>query len=352
MAHEWDRGVLAKSSWHGLEEVGIMADAAAQIAAGERTGAWPVALSQVELRTAEGFLAPCKGILANYAQHDPRVLGVVGDRYRETKCEEWRNLLYAAVAAGGRPTGAFSLRDGSRVLATLEVGTANGLRTNLLLADAFDGSMRFTCGFTTIDVVCANTLAMSLGQDGDGMAQIRHTVSAEQKIETLRQTIGAAIASGSKVRDLYKSARAARLDKSTAMKVFDALFPEAPKDATPRTKSIADAARDEAAQAMALPINHRGEPGTLATLWNTATWLVDRDANGNARKVRGDGNPLESLLWGSKGGRVQEIQTIVEVLMRDGTVKHVQASEALELGVDARTVGKTVLDDMLGEVPN
>ena len=39
MSHEWDRGVLNASSWHGLEEIGVMASAEDIIDAGERTGA-------------------------------------------------------------------------------------------------------------------------------------------------------------------------------------------------------------------------------------------------------------------------------------------------------------------------
>jgi hypothetical protein len=73
--------------------------------------------------------------VGSYSAHPERVLGAV-DRFRATACDEWRDLVKAAVAAGAKPTGAFSLRDGSRVLATFEVGISNGLRTQLLLVDA------------------------------------------------------------------------------------------------------------------------------------------------------------------------------------------------------------------------
>ncbi len=346
MASEWDRGILAKSSWHGLEDVGIMADAVEMVLAGERTGAWPVSLRDEDICTVGGLTAPGRAVVGSYSQHPDRVLGVVGSSYRATPPSEWRSLISAACDAGARPTGAFSLRDGARVLATLEVGLANGLRTNLLLADAYNGTMPFTCGFTTIDVVCANTLAISLRKDGAGMAGIRHTASAEAKIEALRRTIGDAIASGESVRELHKAATETRLDRATATKIFDALFPEATTDSG-RAKTIADNARDEARAAMALPINHRGQPGSLATLWNTATWLVDREVNGSARTTRGAADPLESMLFGSRAKRVEEIQTIIEVVMRDGSVQQVHATEALEMGVDAREVGRNVLEDML-----
>ena len=38
MSHEWHRGVLDTSSWHGLEEVGVMVDADGMITAGKFVG--------------------------------------------------------------------------------------------------------------------------------------------------------------------------------------------------------------------------------------------------------------------------------------------------------------------------
>lgn len=347
MASEWDRGILAKSSWHGLEEIGTMPDAAAMIAAAERTGAWPTRLTSEAMTTASGLaVADAKAIVASYAAHPSRVLGVVGGRYRATSPEEWRGIVEAAAAAGAKPTGAFALRDGARILGTFEVGIGNGLRTNLLMCDSFDGSMALTCGYTTIDVVCANTLAVSLGKDGGGMAKIRHTASAADRIEDLRKAIAVATECGQKIRDAYAHARETRLDRDQAKAVFDALFPEAAEDATQNAKTRADNVRIEAMRAAAMPINLRGNAkGTLATMWNTATWLVDRDANGNAQK---DGGTLDSLLFGARAKRVQEIQTIIELAMRDGSVKRVPASEALAMpDLDKAPVRRALLDDMI-----
>ena len=350
MSHEWDRGVLARSSWHGLEEIGVLADAAAAIDAGERTGAWPVVLTKEALLTESGLRTPSFSIVADYRTRERRAYRAVGTDYRVTTPEEWRGLVDAAHAAGAQPTGAFSLYGGSLVLATFQVGLANGLRTNLLLADAFDGSMQFSSGFTTIDVVCANTLSMSLGQDGSGMARFRHTLSAEAKIAALRVGIATAIATGEKVRDAHKRAQTMGLSRDVARDVFNALFPEAPPEASEASKTRAQNVRAEAMTAMALPINRRdAEQGTLGTIWNTATWLVDRDANGAPRPVRGDGGRLDAMLFGSRGKRVQEIQTVIEIVLRDGTIKATPATEALEMGVDPRQVGRAVLADMIDD---
>jgi hypothetical protein len=342
---QWHKGVLTTSSWHKLEDVGVMADDVAMVAAGENSGAWPVALDFQELRTSSGLVAPGRGIVAIYAKSPAACLSVVGERYRATAPEEWRSLIKAAVAAGGKPTGAFSLRGGTRLLATFEIGASNGLRTNLLLVDALDGSMRLTGGFTSVRVVCANTLAMALRSDGAGMASLSHTASLETKVNILAEGITKSIASGNKVRDTYHQAEALKLSKDQAKDVFDALFPKAPEDADKAAKTKAENIRVDARKAMWSDVNNAG--GTLATLWNAATYLVDRQADGSSRATRG-GDLLDSLLFGSRGERVAEIQTIIEVVLRDGSTKAVTAQDAIGMGADPRQVGAKVIEDILG----
>lgn len=355
MAHEWDRGVLDSSSWHRLEEVGVMTTATDQIDHGERSGAWPVDVRRSAL-TAEGGLAVpmASAIVADYREHDSRVVGCVGGRYRATTPDEWRELVAAAVAAGAKPTGAFSLRGGSRVLATFEVGQSNGLRTNLTLADAFDGSMKLMGGFSTIRVVCANTLSAALGADGADWAKIRHTASLEEKVSRLAKGVEESVKSGSKIKAAFESASETYLAGTVARAAFDALFPPADEDASKRAKTTAKKRRDEARRAAVLPINAVGErPGNLATLWNAATYLVDRQVDrrgvSSPRKVRGDNSMLDSMLFGTRSQRVEEIRKVVEVIMADGTIEAMTVTEAQGSGIDAQQIGSHVLADMLRE---
>lgn len=343
MAHEWNRGVLAKSSWHKLEEVGKFTDGQSAIIHGEASGAWPVAVEREKLFTMEGLQSPRDGVLAMYAAHPPRVLGVVGDRYRATLPAEWRNLVIAANDAGAKPVGAFSLYGGARVLATFEVANLSGLRTHMLLVDSFDGSMALTMGLTCIDVVCANTLSVAMKLDGGQMARLRHTASLETKVEALRVSIGEAIKKGESIRDTYEAAKSKKLDREQARSIFDALFPPSllPEG---RAKTIADKARAEAEQAAALEVNNRG--ANLATIWSAATYLVDRTGDGEPRETRGDG--MTSMLFGSRAKRVNEIQTIIEVVLKDGTVVPMSATEAHDNGIGDGDIGRAVLDDMLG----
>ena len=349
MSHEWHAGVLSSSSWHGLETLKILTDASSLIEAGESSNAWPVDVVSESVQTASGIPCPEHNAIVGCYRSAPRAaLGVVGGRYRATTPEEWRSLVKAAVLAGAKPTGAFALRNGSRVLATFEVA-GNGIRTQLVLCDAFDGSMKLTAGTTSVRVVCANTLAVSLRQDGEGMAALRHTANLETKVNVLRDSIGTALATGEKVRDTFAKAETAYLDRDAAKAAFDALFPEAEKDATPAAKTRAENLRTEARKAATMSINRVGaRPGNLATLWNAATYVVDRNSDGTARKVRG-GDALDSMLFGQRAKRVQEVQTMIEVILRDGSVQTMTSNQALDAGIDAKTVGRKVLEDMLAD---
>lgn len=355
MAHEWHKGILTSSSWHGLETVGVIPDAASMIHKGEALGAWPQRLEKLPVRAllenGETLTSRAdKAVIAHYAQHPSAIVGTVGKRYRELAVTEWRELVRAACAAGARPTGAFALAGGSKVLGTFEIDSGNagksGVSTQLLLCDSFDGSAKLTAGTTSIRVVCANTLAAAMRADGAGMAQLRHTASLEDRIPALCAAIESAIATGAKVRGLLDQAAQTPVPKADALALIDELWPEAPETASPRARTIADNERREARAAMRLDINNEGP--VLSTLWNAATYLVDRSADGRARQTRG-GDRLESMLFGSRNQRLEEIQTIIEVYMRDGSIVAMPAREAAEAGVDPRQVGRAVIADLLGE---
>ncbi len=345
MTHEWDRGVLASSSWHGLEELGAMATSDDMVKHGERSGAWPTFLAYAPLMAhaedGRQLAVPAlTALVGSYANHADRVLGVNGGRYHETDPAEWRALCRAACDAGAQPTGAFSLRGGSRVLATFEVGSGAGIVDHLVLADSFDGSLRLTAGTTSIRVVCANTLSAAMSSDGEHMARLRHTASLETRINSLRAAIGDAVRTGSKVRAAFETASSMVLKRETAMAAFDALFPAAADDATPVAKARAENIRDDARVAASMTINKVGaRPGNLATLWNAATYLVDRRADGTARPARGDADKIDSLLFGARAKRLEQIQTIIQVIMANGTVQDMSVPEAVQAGAGDNLIG-------------
>lgn len=332
------RGTLATSSWNGLSDTGAMPDASAMIRTAEHSGAWPVALNYEDVATSSGISAPGKAIVASYEAHPSACIGVVGGRYRATTPDEWRTLISAAVAAGARPVGAFSMRHGSRVLATFDITDASGICTRLLLADSFDKSFGLTCGTTSIRARCTNVLATVLHQEGT--MRLRHTSSLEQKVNVLAESISDAARMGDKVRRAYERAEATRLSGEAAQKAFDLLFPRAPEGSPTATVTRLENYRTDAMRAAALPINNVG--GTVATLWNASTYLVDRNADGSARQVR-SGDRLDSILFGTRAKRIEQIQELIEVVMADGSHERMTVDRALECGVSHRAMAETFI---------
>jgi hypothetical protein len=369
MTANFDRGVLNQSSWHGLEEVGVFTDAASMIEHGERTGAWPVGVWLTDLVTkfapqfASGksstcdtieIEAPGKAVVATYREHEPRCLATVGDRYAPTSPDDWRELVQAAVSAGAKPTGAFSLQGGTKVLATFEINDdeATGLRTYLLLADSFDGSTKLICGTTTIRVVCCNTLNIALRKDGANAAQLKHTASLSSKIGYLKRAIKDGVKSGQSMAELYETCRNTPLHGRVFDAVFDKLFPPPDDDDSVAKQTRAHNRRAEAMSALNREENRDtaslGEDNyNAADLLNTATWLVDRDSTGKHKRGKGGSDPLNSLLFGSRANRLQEIQHTIEVMLTDGTIEQMTAAEAQAAGCDERSVGRAILAEML-----
>ncbi len=333
MAHEWHAGVLSASSWHGLESVEALPDAATLIRRGEQTGAWPLAVATAPLSTTiNGYqcAVPGRAVLATYADGKTRAHGAVGNGYKPLSPAEWRATVEAAVKAGGKPSGAFALYGGARIVATFEIPGGNGgsgLANNLVIADSFDSSTGHVIGSSTIRVVCANTMAMFLRAGGH--ATVRHTASIDDAAKELRGAMEEHIARGEKVKITYQQARQARLTdfpKATISKFLEGLYPT-PTDEIRRDKPAVATkmigAQDEFFRAMALPVNADGG-GSVASLWNAATYLVDRKADGSAREVRGDKDGtgrLASMLFGSRGKDVVQVQELVEELLANGEVR-------------------------------
>lgn len=338
MADNWDRGVMVNSSWHMKEKLVELASADELIKHAEEVGAWPTHVELTKLfAESETLGLPVdvreQAVLATYAQHPQRVLGVVGGRYTPTPPARMRSLVRAAcVNPMVKPEAGFSLDDGRKVLATFKVnGSDDGIEQFLLICDSFDGSTKLTVGTTSIRVVCQNTLSMAMQSDGRGMAALRHSASLEEQINILEGEIGTALQTGQKMRDLYNAAKSVKLTRDGAQAIFDSLFPAAPEGASKHAVTKAENERADARKAMVNPVNAEG--GTLATLWNAATFLVDRKADGSERAVKG-GDSLESLIFGTRGKRVNEIETtienIVEMVRADGSIVSMPVPDAAQ----------------------
>lgn len=364
MAHQFFSGVRQinrGATWHALETAVAMATARDLMTAAQAAGAWPTSIAKVPLFTSDGLaLDGTFGVRATYAAGPDRLLSAVGSVWRSL-LEEWEATIAAACDFGARPLMGFALEDchgrPSRLLATFDLpdatGAEGGIKPYLLGICGLDGKTPDRFIETAIDTVCANTLAIALSADrvdnkraGRKSNAIRHTGKGVAEYAALRAGIERALQTSQSVASAHAQAKETLLRGDAAREAFDALFPRAEDDASPNAKTRADNRRAEALQAAILPINRRDNgPGSVQTLWNAATYLVDREIDGSARSVRGGGDALAAMVAGTRGARVQEIQEVIyRVLGLDGREIEMTAAEAVDAGAVS---GADLLADML-----
>lgn len=112
-----------------------------------------------------------------YRSDTKKQLGVVSDRYKIVQPREVIEFYSDLVGTQGWDIEvAGSLDEGKRIWALAKtdasinvLGTQDSLETYLLLATAFDGTMATVGKFSSVRVVCQNTLTMSLH---DGLAKV------------------------------------------------------------------------------------------------------------------------------------------------------------------------------------
>jgi phage/plasmid-like protein (TIGR03299 family) len=172
------------------------------------------------------------------------VLGIVGERYTPLQNEELFAFGDNILDGGGRWETAGSLRGGRVVFGSLALeretildpnGVADKIKTYLLINTSHDGSIAIQASITPVRVVCANTLNVALNRTKkrDGVKQsfkIRHTQTANGKVQVARETLGLANA----YMDEFDKMAHAMIQKEISAKDFNdiilAAYPKPDKD--------------------------------------------------------------------------------------------------------------------------
>ena len=213
MAHELEtqNGVASFASfrepaWHGLGTVFTEEKNTAEMLVAANLNNWNVRLVDVEipntLTSDKSYQYVVRTNPTDKLQVD--VLGIVGERYVPLQNEELFAFGDNILDGGGRWETAGSIRGGRVVFGSLALeretvldpkGVADKVKTYLLINTSHDGSIAIQASITPVRVVCANTLNLALGRKGKGPKQsfkIRHTQTAEGKIQIAREALGLA----------------------------------------------------------------------------------------------------------------------------------------------------------------
>ncbi len=215
MAHELEtqNGVTSFASfrepaWHGLGTVFTEEKTTSEMLEAANLSNWNVRLEDVNIPTHlssdKNYQYVVRTNPTDNTQTD--VLGVVGERYHVLQNEDLFSFGDNILDGGGRWETAGAIRGGRVVFGSLALeretvldpnGVADKVKTYLLINTSHDGSIAIQASITPVRVVCANTLNLALGRTKkrNGIKQsfkIRHTQTANGKVQIARETLGLA----------------------------------------------------------------------------------------------------------------------------------------------------------------
>ena len=283
--------------WHGLGEK--LEEAPTISEAIEQSGLnWEVGTK--DLVTKDGYDVPAR---ATYRKSDNSILGVVGPRYVPLQNKDAFEWFQPFVDAGecSLHTGG-SLSDGQKVwvLAQLNrdpstVVAGDEVHKFILLSNSHDGNTAIRVGYTPIRVVCVNTLAFAHSHKESNLLRIRHTRSAQGKLDNVRDIMDNINAQFEATAEQYRflaSRDFNQRDVQKYVKVLLGVDKKAPEDIKTRTQNILTeilATIEGPKQSM---------PGVRGTWWAAYNGFNEYL---NYTKGRNTNNRLESLWFGQNG---------------------------------------------------
>src|ERR1700756_2237695 len=163
-----------EGAWHGLgtvvEDKALNAEDALRLSG---LGGWDLRKLPLLTRIPGQGIVEVPGKFAHVRMNDQRVLGVVGNVYRSVHNEDafkWADELVGGFGCHYKTAG--SLYGGRVVWLLLEVpfhiDLPDGqLRNMLYLTNSHDGSSPVEAAFTSVRIVCANTLSLARASGTD-----------------------------------------------------------------------------------------------------------------------------------------------------------------------------------------
>jgi phage/plasmid-like protein (TIGR03299 family) len=304
--------------WHGLgTKLGAPATAREAIQA----AALDYEVTLADLTTTSGI--PVNGRKAVVRSDTEDVLGVVGNSYVPVQNQQAFAFLDAIVADGSlRYHTAGALRKGEKIWLLAKLPGQMRVRFSddisekyLLLSNSHDGSSALRVFFTTIRVVCANTLAVADREGrGDGIS-IRHQGDLASKIRQARDVLGIAARYFDDLEGQFDLLARHYPSYAQVSAFYKALYPD-PEDGN---SSRAQNVRDELFR---LYESGKGQdiPEIKSTTWaafNAVTEYVDHFRPTRAKtEAHRAANRLESAWFGSGSQlKQQALQLAVEMAL-------------------------------------
>jgi phage/plasmid-like protein (TIGR03299 family) len=293
--------------WHGLGNQ-LSANQPIEVWAQQAGMDWDIREAPVCFltRDTDGF-----GAIASFPQNkvlfrsDTKApLSVVSNRFQVVQPSEilefYRDLT---EVSGFELETAGVLKGGRKIWALARTGQSSTLKGNdvnnayVLLATACDGTLATTAQFTSIRVVCNNTLAVALGA-GNGAVKVRHNTAFDA--QSVKRQLGISVSTWNSFMYQMKGLSERKVKTHEALNYLSRVFFDE------KRADNGNASERSMAKVMAL-FDGRGRGAELASskgtafgLLNAVTEFVDHE-----RRARSTDHRLESA-WFGQGATLKE----------------------------------------------
>ncbi|HCQ9810133.1 DUF932 domain-containing protein [Acinetobacter baumannii] len=235
MAHQIENmAFVGQTPWHGLGNQ-LTQNQPIEIWAQQAGMDWRIESSNVSYMAknerGQNILMPYEDQRVLYRSDTHAPLSVVSQRYQEVQpmeiLEFYRDLTEqsgfeletAGVLKGGRKFWALARTGQSAVLKGKDV--SNGY---ILLATACDGTLATTAQFTSIRVVCNNTLAIALRGHNSSTGVVKVPHSTKFDAEKIKQQLGISVRAWDEHMYEMKQLSQRKVTQQEAAAYFDAVF--------------------------------------------------------------------------------------------------------------------------------
>ena len=295
--------------WHGLGQ-SLASHQPLEVWAEQAGMNWTIESSDVlfdsGLDADVGSTFPGQKVL--YRSDTKAPLAIVSDRYHVVQpleiLEFYRDLT---EIAGFELETAGVLKEGKKFWALARTGQSATLKGRdqvngyLLLATACDGSLATTAQFTSVRVVCQNTLSVALSKDA-GAVKVPHRTLFDAK--ALKQQLGIAVASWDDFMQCMKALSECRVNAKTVEALLQRIL-------TYPTANVSEARttviNERAFKTVRGLFDGRGKGAGMTSAANTAWGLVNSVTEfvDHHRRARSDGNRLDAA-WFGQGAELKK----------------------------------------------
>ncbi|WP_298159429.1 DUF932 domain-containing protein [Ferrovum sp.] len=303
MAHSVENmAFVGDTPWHGLGKQ-LPENQPIEVWQREAGMDWEIKESEVLYR-ADDKILPYADSKVLHRSDTGKALSVVSKRYQVVQPGEVLGFYRDLVSVGGfELESAGVLKEGRKLWALAQTGQetllkgGDRVKAYLLLATSCDSTLATTAQFTSVRVVCNNTLQMAVG-DSKGAVKVPHSTSFDPR--QVKQALGLGISAWDEFMGSMKQLAERKTNKFEAMNfLVDVLGdPTLPLQEQPNQKAL---------QAVYALYSGEGKGSTLASASGTAWGLVNAvtDYVDHSRRARSEDYRLDSA-WFGQGAQIKQ----------------------------------------------